>query len=177
MLEYLDVLYFYVVFVKKRVFGWRLERGGSTFCSHFYRKYVVSFYGVLICTTLYQEKMAVKLRDAPRIVKHRFAFFRGEVVEAAGKDLLYRIVASEPELTMLEAIESKFEPTTYIPKPGCHVDYLTPEVCRQIYLIFTELGLDKDVAGENAGTRVSGQSTQSHSESAGGRKPKRPRFE
>ena len=121
--------------------------------------------------------MAVKLRDAPRIVKHRLAFFRGEVLESAGKDLLYRILASEPELTMLEAIESTFEPTSYTPKAGCHVDYLTPEVCRQIHIIFTELGLDKDVSGENAGNGVSGQTVEQDSESFGGRERKRPRVE
>ena len=86
--------------------------------------------------------MAVKLKDAPRIIRNRFAFFRGEMQEAAGKNLLYHILASEPELTMLEAIENKFSPTSYTPKPGCHVDYLTPEVCRHVALIYAELGLD-----------------------------------
>ena len=117
--------------------------------------------------------MAVKLRDAPRIIRNRFAFFRGEMYEAAGKNLLYRVVASEPELSMLEEIENKFEPTTYTPKPGCHVDHLTPEVCRHLYLIYTELGLDKDDNAEDAGTGVSGQKAEQNSESTGGRKRKR----
>jgi hypothetical protein len=88
---------------------------------------------------LFKKKMSVKLKDAARIVRNRFAFFRGEMFEAAGKELLYRILASEPELTLLEAIENRFEPTTYTGKPGCHVDFLTPEVCRQIHLIHAEL--------------------------------------
>jgi hypothetical protein len=118
--------------------------------------------------------MSVKLKDAPRICRNRIAFFRGEMFEAAGKELLYRIVASEPELTMLEAIENKFEPTTYVPKPGCHVDYLTPEVCRQIHIIFNELGLNKDVSADT-GTGISGQTIEPDSESVGGRECKRLR--
>jgi hypothetical protein len=119
--------------------------------------------------------MSVKLHDAPGIVRHRFAFFRGEAFEADGKELLYRIVASEPELTMLEAIESKFEPTKYSPKPGCHVDYLTAEVCRQIHMIFIELGLDKNAGGDTR-TNVSGQTTKQDSEPAGGRQRKRAKL-
>lgn len=120
---------------------------------------------------------SVKLRDAPRIIRNRFAFFRGETYEAAGKNLLYRILASEPELTMLQAIENLFEPTTYTPKPGCHVDFLTPEVCRQIHMLYIELGLNKDAASENAGAGISGQTPESDSESAGGRERKRTRVE
>ena len=90
--------------------------------------------------------MEVKLKDAPRIIRNRFAFFRGETHEAAGKNLLYRILASEPELTMLEAIENKFEPTSYTPKPGCFVDFLTAEVCKHVVMIHRELGLDQDVS-------------------------------
>jgi len=119
--------------------------------------------------------MAVKLRDAPRLIRNRFKFFRGEAYEAAGKNLLYRVVASEPELTMLEAIENKFEPTSYTPKPGCHVDFLTPEVCRQLHLIYMELGLDKDA--EEAGTGPLGQETGQNNEVTGGRQPKRARHE
>lgn len=120
--------------------------------------------------------MSVKLRDAPRIIRNRFAFFRGEMYEAAGKNLLYRILASEPELEMLEAIENQFEPTSYTPKPGCHVDYLTPEVCRQIHMIFMELGLDKEDADtEDTGTGISGQETQQDSEPTGRRECKRAR--
>ena len=122
--------------------------------------------------------MSVKLRDAPRIIRNRFAFFRGEMYEAAGKNLLYRILASEPELEMLEAIENLFEPTSYTPKPGCHVDYLTPEVCRQIHMIFMELGLDKEDADtEDTGISISGQETEQNSQSPGGRKCKRSRVE
>ena len=119
--------------------------------------------------------MSVKLRDAPRIIRNRFAFFRGEMYEAAGKNLLYRVLASEPELVMLEAIENKFEPTTYTAKPGCYVDYLTPEVCRQIHLLFNELGLDKDVSGEDSGNGISGFEADEDCSSPGGRESKRTR--
>ena len=119
----------------------------------------------------------VKLRNAPRIIKNRFAFFRGETFEAAGKNLLYRILASEPELTMLEAIENLHEPTSYTAKPGCHVDFLTPEVCQQIHSIYIELGLDKDAASEDTGAGISGQTPESDSEFAGGRERKRTRVE
>lgn len=118
-----------------------------------------------------------KLKDAPRIIRNRFRFFRGEIFEAAGKNLLYRVVASEPELTMLEAIENKFETTNYTPKPGCHVDYLTPEVCRQLHLIYMELGLNKDDGAEDAGDGLSGPETEQDRESAGGRERKRARVE
>lgn len=120
---------------------------------------------------------SVKLRDAPRIIRNRFAFFRGETFEAAGKNLLYRILASEPELTMLEAIENIHEPTSYTAKPGCHVDFLTPEVCRQIHMLYMELGLNKHAASEDAGARISGQTPESDSQSAGGRERKRSRVE
>ena len=119
---------------------------------------------------------SVKLKDAPRILRNRFAFFRGEMFEAAGKDLLYRVLASEPELSMLEAIENLFEPTTYVAKPGCHVDFLTPEVCRQIHMIFRQLGLDKDGSGQNAGACVSGPETQQDSKLIRGGKCKRARI-
>ena len=121
--------------------------------------------------------MSYKLADIPRIVKNRFAFFRGETYEAAGKELLYRIVASEPELYMLEAIENKFEPTSYTPKPGCHVDYITPEVCKHLYLIYMELGLHKNASGEDAGACISGQETEQNSQSVRGRECKRARSE
>lgn len=120
---------------------------------------------------------SVKLRDAPRIIRNRFAFFRGETYEAAGKNLLYRILASEPELTMLEAIENIYQPTSYTAKPGCHVDFLTPEVCRQIHSIYIELGLNKDAASEDSGAGISGQTPKSDCESIGGRKCKRTRVE
>ena len=80
-----------------------------------------------------------KYKDAPRIIKHRLAFLRGEVHEAGGKQLLMRVLQSTPELKMLEEIENKYEPTTYEYKPGMHVDYITPEVVRHIRSIYTEL--------------------------------------
>jgi len=98
------------------------------------------------CAYLSKKKMSVKLKDAARIVRNRFAFFRGEMFEASGKELLYRILASEPELALLEAIENRFQPTTYTAKAGCHVDFLTPEVCRQIHLIHAELEKRDDAA-------------------------------
>ena len=52
--KYLILLYFYVVFVKKRVFGWRLERGGSTFCSHSTAFCVVFLNGVQYLTYGYR---------------------------------------------------------------------------------------------------------------------------
>lgn len=115
------------------------------------------------------------MRDAPRLVRNRLAFFRGEVPRAAGKDLLYRILASEPELTLLQEIESQFEPTFYTAKPGCHVDFLTDEACRQIHLIFNELGLNKDA--ENAGNDLSRQTSHQDSKSIGGGERKRARIE
>mgnify|MGYP004108724853 CR=1 FL=1 len=84
-----------------------------------------------------------KYKDAPRIIKHRLAFFRGEVHTAGGKQLLMRILQSEPELKMLEEIENKYEPTEYEYKPGMHVDYITPEVCRHIRTIYTEMSSNK----------------------------------
>ena len=122
----------------------------------------------------------VKLRDAPRIIRTRIALFRGEMYEAAGKNLLYSILASKPELTMLERIENKYEPTSYTAKPGCDVDILTAETCRQIQIVYKELGLDKDDGGqpsENTGASLSGPETEQDSESAGGRERKRPRNE
>ena len=92
----------------------------------------------------FKKKMSVKLKDAARIVRNRLAYYRGEMFEATGKELMYRILASEPELSLLEAIENRFEPTTYTGKPGCHVDFLTPEVCRQIHLIHAELEKQDD---------------------------------
>ena len=80
-----------------------------------------------------------KYKDAPRIIKHRLAFFRGEVHEAGGKQLLMRILQSEPELKMLEEIENKYEPTEYEYKPGMYVNYITPELCRHIRTIYTDM--------------------------------------
>ena len=84
-----------------------------------------------------------KYKDAPRIIKNRLAFFRGEINEAGGKQLLMRVLQSEPELKMLEEIENKYEPTVYQYMPGMHVNYITPEVCRHIRTIYTELDSTK----------------------------------
>jgi len=80
-----------------------------------------------------------KYKNAPRIIRHRLAFFRGEVHEAGGKGLLMRVLQSEPELKMLEEIESQYELTEYEYKPGMHVDYITPEVCRHIQDIYKSM--------------------------------------
>ena len=84
-----------------------------------------------------------KYKNAPRIIKHRLAFLRGDIFEAGGKELLMRVVQSEPELKMLEEIESQHEPTTYEYKPGMYVDYITPEVCKHIRMIYTALEKNK----------------------------------
>ena len=54
-----------------------------------------------------------------------------------------RIVQSEPELKMLEEIENKYEFTEYEYRPGMHVNYITPEVCRHIRKIYTEMSSSK----------------------------------
>ncbi len=54
-----------------------------------------------------------------------------------------RVLQSEPELKMLEEIENKYETTKYEYKPGMHIDYITPEVCRHIRAIYTEMGSHK----------------------------------
>ena len=84
-----------------------------------------------------------KYKDAPRIIRHRLAFFRGEVHNAGGKELMMRVLQSEPELKMLEEIENKYEPTKYEYKPGMHLNYITPEVCRHIRGIYMELEKSK----------------------------------
>ena len=84
-----------------------------------------------------------KYKNAPRIIKHRLAFLRGEVHEAGGKELLMRVVQSEPELKMLEEIESRHEPTKYEYKPGMYVNYITPEVCKHIRMMYTEISSSK----------------------------------
>lgn len=112
-----------------------------------------------------------KYKDAPRILRHRFSFFRGEVFEAGGKELMYRVVRSEPELAMLEEIENLFAPTKYTPKPGMFVDYITPEVCRQIHLIYIELGLNN----AEGSARVPGQKAKHNPNASGGGEPKHKR--
>lgn len=80
-----------------------------------------------------------KYKDALRILKQRIEFFEGRLLEAGGKKLMYRVLASEPELDMLAYIESQYEPTTYAYKPGQHVDYITPEIAFFIRHIYTKL--------------------------------------
>ena len=109
-----------------------------------------------------------KYKDALRIVRHRFAFFRGEVPEAGGKALMYRLIQSEPELEMLEAIENLYEPTTYTYEPGMFVDYITPEVCRHVCRIYMEKGLG-NAGGDDA---TSGSPTAKDSDIIGGGQPK-----
>lgn len=117
---------------------------------------------------------SIKYKDAVRILKYRLDFFRGKHHEARGKELMYRIVASEPELHMLEQIENQYEPTTYEYKPACFVPYITPEVCRHIQLIYTEKNL------ENAQRRAAGsenrQAVGQNSVSVGGGQPDAKRF-
>jgi len=86
--------------------------------------------------------MQTKFKDAPRILRYRLDFFRGKHYEAGGKELMYRVVASEPELKMLEKIENQYEPTVYEYRDGCFVDFITPEMCRQIHIIYNEKKLD-----------------------------------
>lgn len=80
-----------------------------------------------------------KYKDAIRILRRRIEFFRGEVYDAEGKELMYRVLASEPELEMLEYIENQYEPTNYEFKPGKHVDFITPEICLFVRLIYSKL--------------------------------------
>ena len=56
---------------------------------------------------------------------------------------MMRVLQSEPELKMLEEIENKYEPTQYQYKPGMHLTYITPEVCRHIRGIYMELEKSK----------------------------------
>ena len=87
---------------------------------------------------------------------------------------MMRIVQSEPELSMLEEIENKFAPTKYTAKPGMYVDYITAEVCRQIHLIYIELGLENDSIrrpAEDIGVGVLGQKAKCNTNITGGREP------
>ena len=61
---------------------------------------------------------------------------------------MYRVLASEPELQMLEEIENMYEPTSYEYKAGCFVDYITPEICKHIQIIYNEKILQNDSGGE-----------------------------
>lgn len=114
-----------------------------------------------------------KYKDALRIIRHRLAFFRGEVPEAGGKELLARVLNSTDELHMLAEIESLYEPTTYVWEPGMFVDYITPEVCRHIQLIYLEKGLGND---EGSNNETCGQETSDHSNPVRGGEPKSKRL-
>jgi hypothetical protein len=85
-----------------------------------------------------------KYKDALRILKHRLEFFRGKHIEAGGKELMYRVLASEPELEILEKIENMYEPTNYTPKDNCFVPYITPEIARHVLIIYNEICSKKD---------------------------------
>ena len=113
-----------------------------------------------------------KYKDAFRIIKHRLAFFRGEVPEAGGKELLARVLKSEDELSMLEEIENLYAPTTYRWEPGMHVDYITPEVCRHIQLIYLDKGLGNDEGDDDS----SGQTAPDDTDTFGGGEPKYKRL-
>lgn len=113
-----------------------------------------------------------KYKDAFRIIKHRFAFFRGEVPEAGGKELLARVLKSSEELALLEEIENLYEPTSYSWEPGMHVDYITPEVCRHIQLIYLEKGLGNDEGDDDP----SGQEASDHTDASGRGEPKYKRL-
>ena len=113
-----------------------------------------------------------KYKDALRIIRYRLAFFRGEVPEAGGKELLASVLGSEDELQMLQEIESLYEPTVYHWKPGKHVDYITPEVCRHIQLIYLDRGLGNDEGNDH----TSGQEAPENTEFIGGGEPKYKRL-
>ena len=92
---------------------------------------------------------------------------------------MMRIVQSEPELSMLEEIENKFAPTKYTAKPGMYVNYITAEVCRQIHVIYIELGLDNASTGrpaEDSGARVLGQKAKRNTNITGGGEPDHKRL-
>lgn len=113
-----------------------------------------------------------KYKDALRIIRHRLAFFRGEVHESCGKELLARVLGSEDELIMLEEIENMYEPTSYKWKPGMYVDYITPEVCRHIQLIYLDRGLGNDEGNDN----TSGQEAAENTEFIRGGEPEHKRL-
>jgi len=91
------------------------------------------------------------LQDAVKIINHRLEFLAGRQPEAGGKQLLKRVLlSSDVELQMLAELESRHEPTVYSYKPGKFVEWLTPDVCDQIRIIYNELGLT-NVSGQQAG--------------------------
>lgn len=114
-----------------------------------------------------------KYKDAFRIIRHRFAFFRGEVPEAGGKELMARVLAScEEELAMLEEIENLYEPTSYEYKSGMYVDYITPEVCDWVHRIY----LDKGLGNEGGTGQKSGQASPKDREPPRGGEPEHKRL-
>ena len=88
-----------------------------------------------------------------------------------------RVLSSTDEIFMLEEIESLYEPTSYSWEPGTHVDYITPEVCRHIQLIYLDKGLGND-AGTDGGddNETSRQKTSEDSDAVGGGEPKPKRL-
>jgi hypothetical protein len=114
-----------------------------------------------------------KYKDALRIIRHRLAFFRGQVHEAGGKELLARILRGTEELQMLEEIENLYEPTSYTWEGGMFVEYITPEVCRHIQLIYLEKGLGNDEGGDHENC---GQEASNDPDAAGGGEPKHKRL-
>ena len=66
----------------------------------------------------------------------------GESGTKLGASLMYRVLASEPELEML----SEMEGVEYAYVPGMHVDYITPEVKSKIREVYLER-----VGSKNAG--------------------------
>lgn len=115
-----------------------------------------------------------KYKDALRIIRHRLAFFRGEVPEAGGKELLRRVLSSQDEIFMLEEIENLYEPTSYSWEPGTHVDYITPEVCRHIQLIYLDKGLGNAEGGND--NEEGRQKTSEDSDTLGRGEPKYKRL-
>ena len=115
-----------------------------------------------------------KYKDALRIIRHRLAFFRGEVPEAGGKELLRRVLSSTDEIFMLGEIENLYEPTNYSWEPGTHVDYITPEVCRHIHLIYLDKGLGNAEGGNDH--EESRQKASEDPDTTGGGEPKSKRL-
>ncbi len=113
-----------------------------------------------------------KYKDALRVIRHRLAFFRGEVPEAGGKGLLRRVLSSSDELAMLEEIENLYEPTSYSWEPGAYLDYITPEVCRHIELIYLDKGLGNVAGADGEADR---QKTSEDPDTAGRGEPESKR--
>jgi hypothetical protein len=93
---------------------------------------------------LQNRQMQTKYKDALRILKHRLEFFRGKHIEAGGKELMYRVLASEPELEILEKIENMYEHTVYKHKENCFVPYITPEIAKHVMIIYNEIYTSKE---------------------------------